>query len=313
MIHGQLVSPPPLQTHFADTLIVRVRTLGHPLCVGLDPHLGPIPPLFRRGSMSPGDPQTASAVEEFLLAVLDRVAGKVAVVKPQSAFFEQLGWRGIQVLEKVVARAHECGLLVLLDAKRGDIGSTAEGYARAYLAPDSAVPVDALTVNPYMGRDTLDPYIHLAEQHGRGVFVLVKTSNPGSGDYQDRDTGGAPLYERVASSLTDTAAHLTGPGTGWSSLGLVVGATYPEQAARIRACLPRALFLAPGYGAQGGRTADAVRGFVRGPNGLEGGVVSSSRGLLFPGEADTADARVWEKAMDATIGAAIADLRAAVS
>jgi orotidine-5'-phosphate decarboxylase len=313
VIQQQAVSPPEVQRHFADTLIARVRGLGHPLCAGLDPHLDHIPPLFRRGTMTPRDPQTAPAVEEFLLAVLDRIDGKVALVKPQSAFFEQLGWRGIQVLENVVAHAHDRGLLVLLDAKRGDIGSTAEGYARAYLAPDSAVPVDALTVNPYMGRDTLEPFIHLAEQHGRGVFVLVKTSNPGSGDYQDRDTGGAPLYERVASSLTDIAARLTGPRTGWSALGLVVGATYPEPAARIRALLPRALFLVPGYGAQGGRTADALRGFVRGPNGLEGGVVSSSRGLLFPREADTADTSVWEKAMDAAIDAAIADLRAAVS
>ena len=129
------MSPSEAQTHFADTLIARVRALGHPLCVGLDPHLDPIPPLFRRGSMTPRDPQTARAVEEFLLAVLDRVADKVAVVKPQIAFFEQLGWRGLQVLETVVARAREHGLLVLLDAKRGDIGSTAEGYARAYLAP----------------------------------------------------------------------------------------------------------------------------------------------------------------------------------
>ena len=306
------MSPSAAQTHFADTLIARVRVLGHPLCVGLDPHLDPIPPLFRRGSMTPRDPQTAHAVEEFLLAVLDRVVEKVAVVKPQSAFFEQLGWRGIQVLETVVRRARDRGLLVLLDAKRGDIGSTAEGYARAYLAPDSAVPADALTVNPYMGRDTLEPYIQLAEQHGRGVFVLVKTSNPGSGDYQDRDTGGAPLYERVTTSLGDVAARLAGPGTGWSALGLVVGATYPEQAARIRACLPHALFLVPGYGAQGGRTADAVRGFIRGPTGLEGGVVSSSRSLLFPREADTTDTSVWEKAMDAAINAAITDLRAAV-
>ena len=306
---------PPLESyrHFADAVITRVRTLGHPLCVGLDPHLDHLPPLFCRGSMTPRDPQTANAVEEFLLAVLDRVAGKVAVVKPQSAFFEQLGWRGLQVLETVVVRARERGLFVVLDAKCGDIGSTAEGYARAYLNPDGGLPVDALTVNPYLGADTLDPFVRSAEQYGRGVFVLVKTSNPGSGDYQDRDTGGAPLYERVAGSLNGLAARLIGPETGWSSLGVVVGATYPEQAVRIRALLPRALFLVPGYGAQGGSTADAVRGFVRGPRGLEGGLVNSSRAILFPRGADTAGVHTWEKAVDSALDAAIADLAAAVS
>ncbi len=299
--------------HFADALTTRVRALRHPLCVGLDPHLDSFPPLFRRGSMALRDPQTSQVVEEFLLAILDRIAGKVAVVKPQIAFFEQLGWRGLQVLETIVAGARTRGLLVLLDAKRGDIGSTAEGYARAYLDPDGGLPVDALTVNPYMGRDTLEPYIRKAEQHGRGVFVLVKTSNPGSGDYQDRDSGGVPLYEAVASSLNEIAARLAGPATGWSSLGLVVGATYPEQAERIRALVPRALFLVPGYGAQGGCTADAVRGLVRGSHGLEGGVVSSSRAALFPRTADTTSAAVWEKAVDTTVDAAITDLGAAVA
>ena len=299
--------------HFGDMLITRVRALGHPLCIGLDPHLDPVPPLFRRGSMTPRDPQTAAAVEEFLLAVLERIAGKVAVVKPQIAFFEQLGWRGTQVLETVVTRAQERGLLVLLDAKRGDIGSTAEGYARAYLDPNGGLPVNALTVNPYMGRDTLEPYIRNAEQYGRGVFVLVKTSNAGSGDYQDRDTEGMPLYEVVAGSLHEIAARLTGPQTGWSSLGLVVGATYPEQAVRVRALLPRALFLIPGYGTQGGSSAGAVRNFVRGPNGLEGGVVSSSRSTLFPPDAHTTNATVWERAFDAGVEAAIADLRQAVA
>lgn len=299
--------------HFADALIARVRALGHPLCVGLDPILDHIPAVFRRSSMHPRDPQTARAVEEFLLAVLDRVGNKVAVVKPQSAFFEQLGWRGIQVLETVVTGARERGLLVLLDAKRGDIGSTAEGYARAYLDPDGGLPVDALTVNPYMGRDTLEPYVRNAEQYGRGVFVLVKTSNPGSGDYQDRDVGGAPLYDVVANSLNDIAARLAGPQTGWSSLGVVVGATYPEQARRIRVALPRAVFLMPGYGAQGGGAADAVSAFVRGPHGLEGGLVSSSRATLFPPAADTGDARAWERVVDSTIDAAIGQLGAAVS
>lgn len=299
--------------HFADALIARVRALRHPLCIGLDPQLDQLPPLFRRGSMLPRDPQTAEVVEEFLLAILDRVAGKVAAVKPQIAFFEQLGWRGLQVLETVVMRARALGLLILLDAKRGDIGSTAEGYARAYLAPDGGLPVDALTVNPYMGRDTLEPFIRGGAQHGRGVFVVVKTSNPGSGDYQDRDTGGAPLFEVVASSLNENAARLTGSETGWSSLGVVVGATYPEQAVRIRALLSRALFLIPGFGWQGGEAAAAVRGFVPGPYGLEGGLVSSSRAILFPRDGDTTSAATWETAVRRTIDAAIADLGAAVA
>ena len=301
------------RTHFADDLISRVRTLGHPLCVGLDPHLERIPPAFHSGSMRASDPETASAVERFLLAVIDRVEGRVALVKPQIAFYERLGWRGLRVLETVVRRAHDAGLLVLLDAKRSDIGSTAEGYASAYLEPDAALPVDALTVSPYLGRDTLEPFITRAEQHARGVFVLVKTSNPGSADLQDRTVDGAPLYEALARSLEPLCSRLAGVATAWSSLGVVVGANRPEQAERVRECLPHALFLVPGYGAQGGGAADSVRGFVRGPNGLEGGVVNSARALLYPGAAGARDVADWEKAFDAALGAAIDTLGEAVA
>ena len=299
--------------HFADALIARVRTLGHPLCVGLDPHLELIPPAFHGGSMRAADPETAQAVERFLLAVIDRVEGRVALVKPQIALFEQLGWRGLRVLETLVARAHEAGLLVLLDAKRGDIGSTAEGYARAYLEPDAALPVDALTVSPFLGRDTLEPFAARAERHARGVFVLVKTSNPGSADLQDRTVDGAPLYEALARSLEPLCARLAGNATDWSSLGVVVGANLPEQAERVRECLPHALFLVPGYGSQGAGPADAVRGFVRGPAGLEGGVVNSARALLYPGDSGGRDVAGWEKAFDAAVDAAIDELGEAVA
>lgn len=294
--------------HFADRLIQRVRQLGHPLCVGLDPHLPLIPPLFRRGTMAPADPQTAPAVETFLRAILDRVAGRVAIVKPQIAFFEQLGWRGMQTLTHIVAAARERQLLVLLDAKRGDIGSTAEGYA-SYLDPAGALPVDAMTVNPYLGRDTLLPFVESAAAAGAGVFVLVKTSNSGSADYQDRTVDGRPLFEVVAASLTDIATRLVGPATGWSSLGVVAGATYPEPSLRIRAVLPRAVFLVPGYGAQGGAARAAVSGFVRGPDGrLEGGIVSSSRGILFPDDAAPGNLHAWERAIDAACDRAIDEL-----
>jgi orotidine-5'-phosphate decarboxylase len=299
--------------HFGDAVIQRCRALGHPLCAGLDPHLPLIPPLFRAGSMEPSDPRSADAVEAFLFAAVERFAGRVALVKPQSAFFEVLGWRGARVLERLLARCRELDLLVLLDAKRGDIGSTAEGYAQAYLAPHAPLRADALTLNPYLGRDTLEPYLKQATQHGVGAFVLVKTSNPGSGDVQDRVSAGAPVWEHVASGLADAAQALLGPETGWSSLGIVVGATYPEQAERARLLLPRALQLVPGYGAQGASAADAVRGFVAGPRGREGGVVNSSRALLFPKDGSTGNAARWESALDGALRAASDDLGSAVS
>jgi orotidine-5'-phosphate decarboxylase len=309
-------SPDPGVDVFADRLIERVRELGHPLCVGLDPHLAAIPPLFRRGSMAPGDPQTVEAVEDFLTAVIDRIAGRVAIVKPQIAFFEQLGWRGMRLLEVICGRARVAGLLVLLDAKRGDIGSTAEGYATAYLAREAPLPVDAITLSPYLGFDTLAPFARVAGEAGRGLFVLVRTSNPGSGDLQDREVGGEPLYVRVAEGLAKmeaAEAALRGPRTGWSSLGVVCGATWPDQARRVRAALPRALFLVPGYGAQGGDAAAALEGFVPGPRGLEGGIVNSSRGIIFPEGSEEATALPrWEEGLGAALERAIAELGEAV-
>jgi orotidine-5'-phosphate decarboxylase len=299
--------------HFADRLIVRLRELGHPLCVGLDPHLAPIPPLFREGTMAPGDPRTAEAVGRFLGALLDRLEGRVAAIKPQIAFFEQLGWPGIRALDGLMRRAREAGMQVVLDAKRGDIGSTADGYARAYLASDAVMPADALTLNPYLGFDTIDPFARVAAEAGRGLFVLVRTSNPGSADLQDRDVGGEPLFGRVADGLARFEERLAGRATPWSSLGVVCGATWPEQARRVREALPHALFLVPGYGAQGGSAADAVQGFVPGPKGLEGGLVNSSRGILFPEDAKgTQDVATWERAIDAALDRAIDELGNAV-
>jgi orotidine-5'-phosphate decarboxylase len=299
--------------HFADALIRRVRELGHPLCVGLDPHLAQIPELFAPRPLSPQDPAAADAVQTFLEALIDRLEGRIAIVKPQIAFYEQLGWRGMRCLERVVAHARSRGLLVLLDAKRGDIGSTAEGYATAYLEPESALSADAITLNPYLGLDTLEPFAARAEANDRGLFVIVKTSNPGSGDLQDRDVEGAPLFERTAAMLAPLAERLAGPETGWSSLGVVVGATYPEQAERVRERLPHSLFLVPGYGSQGGSAREAVRGFVSGPKGLEGGVVSSSRAALFPPNSATASAAAWEAAVDAGLDAATSELAAATA
>lgn len=299
--------------HFADRLIGRLRAAGHPLCVGLDPHLERLPAAFRRGTMTPRDPTTAAAVESFLAAVIDRVAGRVAVVKPQIAFFEQLGWRGLRVLERLVARARNAGLAVILDAKRGDVGSTAAAYARAYLERDAATPVDAMTVNPYLGRDSLEPLIAAADAAGGGLFVLVKTSNPGARDFQDLELRRGRLYEAVARALAPAVSARRGPQTGYSALGVVAGATHPAESERLRALVPEALFLVPGYGAQGASAADAVRGFVRGPGGmLEGGVVNSSRAILFPGSPE-GGVRRFEQAFDDALKRAIDELAAAVA
>jgi orotidine-5'-phosphate decarboxylase len=293
---------------FADRLIRRVREIGHPLCVGLDPHLPQLPASFRRGSMAPGAPETAEAVEAFCLAALDRVVGRVAAVKPQAAFFEQLGPPGAAVLGRVVAEARARDLLVILDAKRGDIGSTAEGYARAYLAKDAPLRADALTVNPWLGLDTLEPFIQAAEASGAGLFVLVKTSNPGSGDLQDRLVGERRVWEVLADELAPLAARLRGPATEWSSLGVVVGATYPEESERVRELLPSSPFLVPGYGAQGGGATAALAGFVPGPGGrLEGGLVNSARAILFP-DGGEAGGHAWEEAFDAALARAADEL-----
>jgi orotidine-5'-phosphate decarboxylase len=263
--------------------------------------------------MAADDEQAVLAVEEFLGAVIDRIAGRVAIIKPQIAFFEQLGWRGMRVLEGLCRRAHEANLMVLLDAKRGDIDSTAECYASAYLTSDAVMPVDAMTLNPYLGFDTIEPFAKVARDAGRGIFVLVKTSNPGSGDLQDHEVEGEPLYGRVADGLAQMQNDLLGSKTGWSSLGVVCGATWPEQALRVREALPRALFLIPGYGAQGATASAAVASFVRGPNGREGGIVNSSRAILFPESGKTATrSSEWESAIDVALGRAIDDLATAI-
>jgi orotidine-5'-phosphate decarboxylase len=288
--------------HFADALIDRARSLGHCFCLGLDPHIAQIPSIFRRSTMDARAPETVAAIEDFLTAAIDLAAGRVVAVKPQSAMYERLGSPGIALLERVVAHAHDRGLLVLLDAKRGDIGSTAQAYAEAYLAPDSPNPADALTVNPYLGVDTLEPYITLARQYGRGVFVLVKTSNPGSGDFQDLRTGNTTVYGSVALALKPISDTLSGPGTGWSSLGVVVGATWPDEARAIRALLPKALFLLPGYGAQEGDPGKIAASLVPGPKGREGGLINSARATLFPPEGARAGTlRDWSAAFADTL------------
>ena len=273
--------------HFGRAVIERARSLGHCFCLGLDPHLSMIPSAFHHGDMKPNDPATIRAIENFLESVVDQTSDRVVAFKPQSAMYERLGSAGIALLERTVAYAHSRGGLVLLDAKRGDIASTAEAYAQAYLDRDSPIPVDALTVNPYMGIDTLEPYLKLSKQGGKGVFVVLKTSNPGSSAFQDLDVSGTPVYGAIAGALRPLEEHLSDDRTGWSSLGVVVGCTFPEEAMRIRAMLPKTLFLLPGYGHQKGDISRITAALVPGPRKLEGGLISSSRATLFPAAAAT--------------------------
>jgi orotidine-5'-phosphate decarboxylase len=287
---------------FSDRLAAAIDRHG-PLCVGLDPHPKSLPALF--GAPGP------DAFERFCAGVIDAARGRVAAVKPQIALFERWGLDGLGVLVRLCEQARRAGLIVILDAKRGDIGSTADGYVEAYLGPKAWLHADAVTVNPYMGRDTLDPWIAAAKPAGKGVVVLLRTSNPGAGDVQDLDSKGAPVWTRLAETLRPMADEWRGK-SGWSSLMCVVGATVPEEAKLARTLLPHVPFLVPGYGAQGAGAAEALAGAVPGSKGLQGALVNSSRGVLYPkaaAEAKTLDA--WDEAIVAAIDSAQAELKSA--
>lgn len=285
-------------TLFADRLIEATRQYG-PLCVGIDPHPGRVPDLFG------GD--TPQGVQAWGEAIISLAKGHVAAIKPQVGLFERLGPEGMTALQAICRAGRDAGLLVLADAKRGDIGSTAVGYAFAYLAKSAPFPADAVTINPYMGLDTIEPFLAEAEKNGKGVIVLARTSNPGSADFQSRDLEGQPLYARVVEALAPAINRLKG-SSGWSGLMLVTGATGPDEARNLRNLSPNALFLIPGYGAQGAGASDAVASFVGG----EGGLVNASRSVTFPKGSETApDRETWNEIVSQAIQEAQSELSAA--
>jgi orotidine-5'-phosphate decarboxylase len=297
--------------NFADRLADACAARGSPACVGLDPRWADLPEAVKRGRPDSAEGRAAAFID-FHRAVIRIVAPIVPAVKPQIAFYEALGAPGFAAYLDAVAAAREAGLLVVGDVKRGDIGSTAEAYAEAHFDRAGA---DALTLNPYLGADSLDPFLARCRTAGRGVFVLVKTSNPGSRDLQDLDQGGAPLHARVGALVARLGADasLRGRG-GWSSVGAVVGATHPRELAALRSALPSVPFLVPGYGAQGGTAADVAAAFDgRGA----GGLVNSSRGVIFahragPGKERHGEAR-WERAVEEAAAALRDDLRGALA
>jgi orotidine-5'-phosphate decarboxylase len=261
-------------TNFADRLLDAVERKRSHVVVGLDPDPTLLPPSFWEAPPTEVAAVVAG-VREFVLTLLARLAPIAAAVKPQLAYFEALGPAGYTLYAEVVAAARELELLVIADAKRGDIGSTAEAYARGHL---DIVGADAITVNPWLGTDSVAPFLTRARDCGKGVFVLVKTSNPGSADLQDlRLTDGGTVYERTAALVADWGRGAIGEG-GYSAVGAVVGGTHPAQAAALRDLLPGVVFLVPGYGAQGATAADLAGVFDRRGTGA---VVNSSRGILY--------------------------------
>ena len=306
--------------HFTDELAAAVASRRAPVCVGLDPRWEQLPAALKQAPVGgsklwvaehAGFSQRATAYLAFCRGIIDVVAPLVPAVKPQAAFFEELGPPGMAALKEVILYAQDHGLLVILDAKRGDIGSTAEAYARGMLGRggQSAWSADALTVNPYLGQDSLEPFVETAKARAAGLFVLVKTSNPGGAMLQDLPAQGRPIYRHVA-ELVERLAEETAGTSGYGVVGAVAGATYPQQLAELREAMPHAWLLVPGYGSQGGAAADAAAAFDE--RGL-GAIVNNSRGIIFAHSRTEyaerfGDAR-WQDAVAAATTAMIDDLR----
>jgi orotidine-5'-phosphate decarboxylase len=261
--------------HFADLVLARARQTS-PLVLGLDPDFSLMPPDLRPAEGAGGN-DIARRLIEFTEQVLEAAAPFCCAAKPQSAFFEQHGSAGVSALAECLAKIRAAGLPILLDVKRGDIGSTATAYARAYLG-ETDLSADAITVNPLLGGDSLAPFFAASKSTGKGVFVLVKTSNPGSRDLMDLEVVGGNVSARLARQVEEATEKTIGE-SGYGLIGAVVGSTYPAQAAALRQLMPHAPILVPGLGAQGG-SLDAVRAVADAKGG--GVLVPVSRGLTYP-------------------------------
>ena len=269
-----------------DTLQEKIDKMQNPTVVGLDPALDSIPPeIMEKHIKAKGETleAAAEAVLEFNIGLIDALHDIVPAVKPQSAFFEALGPAGVGTLKATIDFAREKGLYVILDAKRNDIGSTAKGYSAAYLG---AVKIgnteifpfnaDALTINAYLGSDGIEPFIETAKKYDKAMFALVKTSNPSAGEFQDRLIDGKSLYTRVGELIEEISSDTIGK-YGYSRVGAVVGATYPQELEFLRKHLKNTFFLVPGYGAQGGSVKSIASAFDKHGRGA---IINSSRGII---------------------------------
>lgn len=267
-----------------DKLIEKIKETNNPTVMGLDPRYDIIPKIVRN-KYSNDLEGISRAILEYNKELIDSTYDIIPAIKPQLAFYEMFGVEGIKAFKETCKYAKEKGMIVIADAKRGDIGTTAKGYSNAYLGKTpiengklaAFENIDFLTVNPYLGVDSIAPFVEDCIKYGKGIFVLVKTSNPSSGELQDlKLENGKTVYEHVA-SLVETWGEKVRGKYGYSSVAAVVGATYPEQLKEIREKAPHTYFLIPGYGAQGGKAEDIALGFDK--NGL-GGIVNASRSLM---------------------------------
>lgn len=269
-----------------DQLVANIKKTQAPIVVGLDPMLNYIPEQVQKKAFEEKGETlegAAEAIWQFNKAIVDATYDLIPAVKPQIAMYEQFGVEGVIAFKKTVDYCKEKGLVVIGDVKRGDIGSTSEAYAVGHLGKVqvgshtyAGFDEDFATLNPYMGSDSVNPFIKVCKENNRGVFVLVKTSNPSSGELQDKLVDGKPLYELVGKMVDAWGSDCIGE-SGYSEVGAVVGATYPEQGKVLRAIMPRTYILVPGYGAQGGKGKDLVHFFNE--DGL-GAIVNSSRGII---------------------------------
>ena len=266
-------------------LIEKIKQTNAPICVGLDPLISHIPDYILDEKIKKYGKSTKAVAEafyDFNMAIIDKTFDLIPAVKPQIAMYEEFGIEGMIAYKNTVDYAKSKGLLVIGDAKRGDIGSTSLAYAKAHIGVSeilgeklSGFDTDFVTVNPYLGTDGIKPFIDVCNSEDKGIFVLVKTSNPSSGEFQDRQTDGTPLYELVAKKTCEWG-ELSMDGE-YSNVGAVVGATYPKMSAILREKMPHTFFLVPGYGAQGATAEDLKPCFNK--DGL-GAIVNSSRGII---------------------------------
>lgn len=269
-----------------DRLIEKIIKTGNPTVAGLDPKLDYLPEAMIKASFDKYGETfegASDAIFSFNKELIDALCDIVPAVKPQSAYYEMYGIEGIKCLKKTIEYAKSKDMYVILDAKRGDIGATSEAYAKAYLGKtelggksSAAFDPDGMTVNPYLGTDGVKPFADLCAANRKSIFVLVKTSNKSSGELQDLLSGGKPIYEHMANLVKQWGIDSLGT-RGYSHVGAVVGATYPEQAAKLRQLMPHTYFLVPGYGAQGGKAEDVAKSFNG--DGL-GAIVNASRSIM---------------------------------